>query len=872
MKRTLIYIFAAAALLLCAGAAGETAEQACREVIETAAVPMAAANDTGAAVNKVYSAEELAELICALEEKGIVPEENNELMQALQNGHGFYEEEAMMEICRLGFGGYHYTWTLEDQDWYEQMLVKAGLRDAPEIRMPGRENMSCEEAEAFAFRKIREEFGEDLPLEDRTAWELERLFSAASGESASWYFELIPRDPDRSGYTVSFEDGNPEETVFADEVSADPELRGSGESVMDKFEEVYKVFRGNWTQETWQRLHETMLDAEPDPGELYYPEYLGYQMTSYPEPAEGDVSREEAVRIAKKALNREKAALDSAVLTEYEGSRIWLVTLGIFDWYDGKEDPEAGSWTVAVDSRSGKTESIRGTGEDGEHFMAYVHPAAYEKCMEGRLSDADYLRIAAEAIREQYPEVDPLDGNEYEAGERLICGNAREIVFRTKTIRHGDASATVSADGTAAEVTADPAEADGDTLFGRYRQVYGYFGEWEQDIWTRLGRDMQALDPAETEGRLLKSTRFPEENSVRIRSAEAKELALKAVGKHMSEVNTCVLADAEPNPVWIMRVLTYDEDYDPVIGIDAETGEVMFTERYYVDETPQYELFTTPETRRSFLSAPYLARNAVIFTYARDLDDPETDVLNTADWEMKQEGLAVRFTGRWKGMKAYEVELDPDGNVLRCERSDSPSAEEKPELPEDGGEEALPTPQPDGKPWIWGNPFAPAEYWDQLAAAMERNGVTFGNLKDKVFEWTREYGWTDDADWPQEKFAIAFVLTELRPDYIPEGESVDYPVFPDPGKKTQAEIEEIAVKAFCEAAEPVTGAAWAGRLQPAARLWNTGNYEFYGVEWPEPAWHVSFLELDEVWEERGIVMLDEDGNILTVQVEPFTGG
>jgi acetylornithine deacetylase/succinyl-diaminopimelate desuccinylase-like protein len=129
-----------------------------------------------------------------------------------------------------------------------------------------------------------------------------------------------------------------------------------------------------------------------------YPEYLGYRMTSYPEPAEGDVSREEAVRIAKKALNREKAALDSAVLTEYEGSRTWLVTLGIFDWYDGKEDPEAGSWTVAVDSRSGKTESIRETGKDGEPFMAYIHPAAYEKCMEGRLSEGDCIRIAAEAI------------------------------------------------------------------------------------------------------------------------------------------------------------------------------------------------------------------------------------------------------------------------------------------------------------------------------------------------------------------------------------------------------------------------------------------------------------------------------------------
>ena len=75
-----------------------------------------------------------------------------------------------------------------------------------------------------------------------------------------------------------------------------------------------------------------------------------------------------------------------------------------------------------------------------------------------------------------------------------------------------------------------------------------------------------------------------------------------------------------------------------------------------------------------------------------------------------------------------------------------------------------------------------------------------------------------------------------------------------------------------EAAEPITGAEWADRLNMMGILWSNGVYEYYGIDWQEPAWRVNFLELEECWEDRGFVMLDEDGNILTVQVEPYGGG
>ena len=64
----------------------------------------------------MFSAEDLAALVRSPNENGITLEENNRIMQALKNGQGYYEEEAIMEIRRQALGGNISTWTLEQQD------------------------------------------------------------------------------------------------------------------------------------------------------------------------------------------------------------------------------------------------------------------------------------------------------------------------------------------------------------------------------------------------------------------------------------------------------------------------------------------------------------------------------------------------------------------------------------------------------------------------------------------------------------------------------------------------------------------------------------------------------------------------------------
>ena len=188
-----------------------------QEIVEQVAVPLAVDNDASIGVNKTYNAEELTELIRALNENGITLEENNKLMQAIQNGQGYWEEETLMEICRQAFGGNYYTWTLEQQDWYEDLMVKIGFHETHQTRLPGEGNMKYEDAEAFAFRKIREAYGQDLPLEDRSIWQLSRQFYVENPDdpaSAGWSFSLEPMDIDHGQYYIGFSDDDPEGTVF----------------------------------------------------------------------------------------------------------------------------------------------------------------------------------------------------------------------------------------------------------------------------------------------------------------------------------------------------------------------------------------------------------------------------------------------------------------------------------------------------------------------------------------------------------------------------------------------------------------------------------------------------------------------------------
>ncbi len=852
-----------------------------QEIVEQVAVPLAVENDTGIGVQGSFTFDQLAELIRTLDENGFTMEENNRIMQAMQNGQGYYEEETIMEICRQAFGGNFYTWTLEQQDWFEHLMVDIGWLEEYVSCLPGPENMTYEEAEAFAFASLTARYGKDLDPADRESYALSRQFvrDVENDGAETWVFSLDPKNIFLGYYTVTFEDQDPQGSLYVWGELPDWSQPYTGDQLLSKFRSVYGWGQGSWPDEAWALLHDMMRKAVLDETGRNYAACKGYALTEYPAGMESEIKREEAVAAAKTAQGDPRAALDSAVLTEYEGKRQWLIGLIVYQPEGSAKDDAAGKYVAAIDSANGNVISVRKQTADDDASMAFVPEAAYRKAREGVLQVSDYIRIAAEAIRAKYPGLDLLNEDAYEARD-WGGGKRHSIHFISRDIRNGNASATVAADGTVSDITADTAELNGDNLFDRYKAVYGYFGQWDQSTWVRLSRDMDTMEPATPGGKLLKMEHYPEEGSVSIGREKAQELAIAASGKRTAEVNTCVLIGADPHPVWKIRLLT-DDPASPVIELDAQTGEVVATDIFKTDYTPSYVLYSTEKNwRKTELEADgpvQMAVKAVTYAYG-DLwaDLPELEVLDPDYYETQQEGLSVRFLGRWKGMESYDVQLDENGYIIRCAQYDTGSQEERPSILPGNTQNMTndlyslclppwdaPTPREDGKPWIYGMDFAPAEYWEQLDETMSQLGVNALNLETKEREWRDRYG--NYEFWPQKMKICAFILATTPEVVNAQGATFTYPMFPDPQKKPEEEIIGIAVRALHAEADETMGAEWADSLSVSITL-NSDSFlmdrnKYAGM----PCWQVEFKAFEEeyqAWNTKYYVIVSEDGDIL----------
>ncbi len=164
-----------------------------KEVVEQVAVPMAQENDKAWRIEMDFSPEELAAFIRKCNENGIDLDENDDIMKAIRNGQGYNEEEAIMAVCRIAFGGNYGEWTIAERHWFQDVMVSIGWETVNHVALPGPDDLTEEEAKARLLAAIRAEFGEDLPLEDRTQYETSLNYSDEPGTGAVWTLTCHPR-------------------------------------------------------------------------------------------------------------------------------------------------------------------------------------------------------------------------------------------------------------------------------------------------------------------------------------------------------------------------------------------------------------------------------------------------------------------------------------------------------------------------------------------------------------------------------------------------------------------------------------------------------------------------------------------------------
>ena len=171
-----------------------------KEIVEQVAVPMAVENDKEWRVETDFTPEELAVFIRECNENGIDLDENDAIMEAFRNGEGYSEQEAIMAVCRMAFGGTYGEWTIAEQHWFQDVMVAIGWEFENHVELPGPDDMKEEEARARLIAAIREEFGAELPLDDKTQF----ITSLSYSSETDWTLTCYPRAEGAEAYYVAY--------------------------------------------------------------------------------------------------------------------------------------------------------------------------------------------------------------------------------------------------------------------------------------------------------------------------------------------------------------------------------------------------------------------------------------------------------------------------------------------------------------------------------------------------------------------------------------------------------------------------------------------------------------------------------------------
>ena len=649
-----------------------------REVVEQTAIPLARENDTDSLAVDTYTLDQLAELIRTANENGITLDETTGIMRALRSGEGYWEDEAVMEICRAAFGGVFYEWTIEEKHWYMEIERQMGHIPQDEENpylLPGEGDMPVEEARALAVQLLLKEYPGAGDVDDPAVYRriefLEGENDGNGGPSGAFYsFEFQPRDMEHRAYYAVF--GLHGEDPDTSEVPTILETGYNALELEEKIGDVYRArtgTRSSWSQEAWHRYRELLPDAKKD--KSWSKACDGYLLSDYPLPDEGDLTAEQAREIAEKDAGAPAFHGEwEQVLLSHENKRIWKIS---FQYEIGDE---AFPWTQwEIDAKTGDV--LWKSKMEGSRWSCYVPHTVYDQLTEGQLTVQQAIALAADALRKELK--DDTIPYEDESSYHVLCDFQERwgrwsLRFNSLRLDCGSAQVQISEPEHAVTILeAQPRQADGDSLYRRYQDVYGY-GGWDQEIWVQFSKDMAALSPTGWEGRLLQMTVYPEESSAKITREQAVAIAAKVNDWPVAEATRATLVGGDQGPVWKIRLSGGACDW--LYEIDGNSGSILSRVAYKGDNydfDPPVEMYTL---RRSFARAalrefgPEWAANIAACKEFADLsyDEPDMGFLNEEMYRADVAGSTVTFTALQPELFSVRVTLDQDGVPVFVEK------------------------------------------------------------------------------------------------------------------------------------------------------------------------------------------------------------
>ena len=294
---------------------------------------------------------------------------------------------------------------------------------------------------------------------------------------------------------------------------------------------------------------------------------------------------------------------------------------------------------------------------------------------ESSMTKEEAIELAVQAIHAQLKDNQiPLTDEKYYEVE---CRHDPEMTrfyvnFHTKTLDYGTCSTRVKAEDRSVQVySAEKPEVDGDSIYGRYRDLYGNPMTWGQEVWTAFDRALNAMEPTGFDGQMLKKTVYPEASAAKLSRDEAAKIACRDCGTKEEYAISYVLIDAKPNPVWKFRVCSWEDDVDRLMEVDAMTGEILDREEYKADNYDFDNPIKMYTLHRDYAPAAvehyglaYMSAVEVSKRYGdMRLDDPMLPLLDETLYQVYAQTSTVTFKALAEGYDTYRVKYD-DGYMV----------------------------------------------------------------------------------------------------------------------------------------------------------------------------------------------------------------
>lgn len=220
-----------------------------KQFVDQIVAPMAKDN-----ASNTWTGDEVVEIIRLAEKNGIMI--SDEIQNRINNHEGRSKIELMRSFVSAELGPYIATWSIEDQAWFDELLVRSGLSEQQTRFTPSNGEISEAVALDKAKKHIESAYKCMIDNSTSTAYIVHteyRQFVKGNGdiEPRRWYFHFEPNDSSLDSFDVVVSSQG--EIIEAKRVVGVKNIGdvASVEAIFDYYDSEYGMHY-EWSQKVWE--------------------------------------------------------------------------------------------------------------------------------------------------------------------------------------------------------------------------------------------------------------------------------------------------------------------------------------------------------------------------------------------------------------------------------------------------------------------------------------------------------------------------------------------------------------------------------------------------------------------------------------------